>query len=141
MTQGMSLLQRRNYRYGMDKFLWRVYNRMVPAVVHNDRAEWDLQLTLLGEYMQNCPNRILSEQVVDLCMEQILQVLQTVISYRISADFLEFASTAHLLLIVLDEIVLQSRHGALDEYLVSLFLDREDVFRYFKTYTGQIWLR
>jgi hypothetical protein len=77
---------------------------------------------------------------MDLCVESLLSILQFVISFRFSADSLDFAKSVHLLLGVFDEIIALSRNTVIDEFIITIMIEREDVFRYFKTYVGQLWL-
>lgn len=76
------------YRRKLDLFLWRVHQRLLPLAgsAHLDRV--DLMLNILQEYfpirisfihhvdsyMRSCPTRVMSHQVVDVCMETLLRV-------------------------------------------------------------------
>jgi hypothetical protein len=59
---------------------------------------------------------------------------------RISLDNIPIAKTIHALLDVLDEIALHSRESAIDEMLITLLVEKEETFKFFKHYAGQILL-
>ena len=74
LTQGMSGDRKQLFRKKLDKFVWRVFHRLTPAVEAKDFSDIDVQLTLLTEYMRNCPTRVTSQQVADACMEVLLKI-------------------------------------------------------------------
>lgn len=46
----------------------------------------------------------------------------------------------HYLLEVLDEIVVHNRHPPISDFFIALMFQREQTFKYFKHYTGQVML-
>jgi hypothetical protein len=59
---------------------------------------------------------------------------------KLCEENIELARTVHTLLEVFDEIVLQNRQAAIDDFLITLFTEREDTFKYLKHYAGQLLL-
>lgn len=86
-TKDMSLRRKKSMRWGtlrswiteqrqqLDKFLWRLQNRIASLVEQQPLSkDLEIQLKLFAEYLQHCPTRIMSCQVFDVSMETLLQV-------------------------------------------------------------------
>lgn len=74
ITKGMSVDRKESFRKKLDKFLWRIHNNLFSHLENEDYADSNILLSILGEYMQNCPTRVMSSQVVDVCMETLLKI-------------------------------------------------------------------
>jgi hypothetical protein len=74
-TNGLSVSKRLATRKKLNLFLWRINQRLSCMLQrHPPLHDLHIQLLMLSEYMTNCNTRILPLQVVDTCMEVLLQV-------------------------------------------------------------------
>ena len=75
---------------------------------------------------------------MDLCAEPLLSILQFVVSFRFCVDSDELVTSAHLLLAVFNEIIVLSKSRLINDFVVALLMERDEIFRYFKTYCGHV---
>ena len=47
-------------------------------------------------------------------------------------------TSAHLLLAVFNEIIVLSKSNLINDFVVTLLMERDEIFRYFKTYCGHV---
>lgn len=74
MTYNLSLRRKRNFGKKIDRFVWRIQNRMISLVDNLGIEQLNIQLAILSDYMQSCPTRVMASQVFDVCMETLLRV-------------------------------------------------------------------
>eukprot|EP01113_Clastostelium_recurvatum_P023641 TRINITY_DN2818_c0_g1_i4.p1 TRINITY_DN2818_c0_g1~~TRINITY_DN2818_c0_g1_i4.p1 ORF type:complete len:827 (-),score=223.25 TRINITY_DN2818_c0_g1_i4:4-2388(-) len=145
LTKGMPLESRESYRKKLDRLVWRAHNSMCSSLEGNRFDDVNITLQILADYAETCPSRIMSSQVVDVCMETLLKVKQQVfyrvggggaggIPMRNMADL----RTMNLLLVIFDVIAQNNRHPPLNELLLAIFVERDDTFSIIKQYTIQI---
>lgn len=150
------------FRRKLDLFLWRVHQRLSPLAGSPHHLERiDLMLNILQEYvtyctfyhissvpsyMRSCPTRVMPHQVVDVCMETLLRVknhAQTSLilitgrekNEKVDKQVPVLMSTIHNLLSVFNEVMLQSKHAGLDEFLVQELLESENTQLFVRTFT------
>ncbi len=63
-----------NFRRKLDKFVWRLHQRMLPAVESSSLDKLEHQLSVLADYMRECRNSIMASNVVDVCMETLMRI-------------------------------------------------------------------
>lgn len=66
ITKGMSTDRKIHFRKKLDKFLWRVHNNLTSEMEAASYTEASVHLAMLGDYMSNCPTRVMSSQVCSL---------------------------------------------------------------------------
>lgn len=97
MTKNMTYVRKINMRKKLDRYIWRLHQRLLPAIEANVKhfiisflfwystrltitnkktlLDMEVQLALLADYMRNCPTRTMAPQVVDVCMDSLLYIM------------------------------------------------------------------
>ena len=139
ITADFSLERVKCYRRKLDKFVWRVYNHLLPSVEAKNIDEADTHLNLLCEYMQNCPTGVMSSQVVDVCMSTLLLIKEFILSKgRFSVKNKDHAKLIHKLLEVLDQIAIQNNHGPMNEFLMYIMIETNEFWKFMMNYAGHV---
>ena len=97
---------------------------------------------LLYEYMELAETRVMVSQVADVCLESLLRVKEIVVARgKLTEDTPERARTIHMLLKVLDQLAVSRHvHPMLQEFLLTVCVERTEFWRFIKHYAGQILL-
>lgn len=67
--------RKRNFRNKLDKFLWRIHNRISSLLeLQTIAPDLNVQLALLSAYMKHCPSQVMASQVVEVMMELLLKI-------------------------------------------------------------------
>lgn len=159
MTRGMGQDRRGIFRKQLDPFLWRVQRNLNSVLESATYSEVTIHLQMLGEYLTNCPTRILPamvplspppppplifiaynfRQVVDIALDSLLR-LKHLISTRGKFATLRLNEfrLMHNLLVVFDEIATQNSHMPINDLLLSLFVERDDTLTHTKDYMSAV---
>eukprot|EP01132_Coremiostelium_polycephalum_P007428 gene7428-9130_t len=138
VTKEMTPERKVTFRKKLDLLLWRINNALMNMLecAHFDDLEY--QLRVLAEYTEHCPTRIMSSQVVDVCIETLLKIKHMEFRGKITSDRLKDIHIIHYLICVFDEIITQNMHQPLNELFLAIFIERDDTFNFIKHYTIQI---
>eukprot|EP01096_Ripella_sp_DP13-Kostka_P014694 TRINITY_DN6713_c0_g1_i1.p1 TRINITY_DN6713_c0_g1~~TRINITY_DN6713_c0_g1_i1.p1 ORF type:complete len:969 (-),score=513.02 TRINITY_DN6713_c0_g1_i1:97-2832(-) len=134
--------QQKGYRQKMDKFVWRLHNRLALAVEAKDYPEIDLQLKLLSEYLRYCHTFVSSQQVSFVCMETLVSIKEMIWVSWMNDRTLTFqlVSTFQNLICVFDQLILHNSHGPFNEWLVNLLIEQTDFWKFSRYLLGQVLL-
>ena len=140
LTNQMSSKQIQLYRRKLDKFLWRIRNRLSSAIEAREYHETETQLTILYHYMEQCPTKIMSLQVSHMFMESLLTLKDVVFQRgRITHQNMEFLIIIHRIMQIFDQIIIQNHsHDPLDDFLISILIKHKETWRYFRHYACQL---
>ncbi|KYQ93892.1 putative protein kinase [Tieghemostelium lacteum] len=138
VTKYMESERKSTFRKKLDLFLFRINLSITNMLDTNLLDDMEYQLCVLAEYMEHCPTRIQSSQVVDVCIESLLKVKHLVFKGKITSERMKDIHIIHYLLCVFDEIIIQNMHPPLNELLLAIFIERDDTFNFIKHYTTQI---
>lgn len=116
----------------LDKFIWRLHNHMESHLEGGSFDEVNVLIAMLGDYMNSCPTRVMSFQVVNICMESLL-VLKTIVFSHNTQNPSELRMV-HNMLVVFDEIAAQNVEFSLNNFLLDLFM-HDDNLLYIRNYT------
>lgn len=135
ITKGMGTDRKIHFRKKLDKFLWRVHNNIGSHMEAGAYAEVNVLLAMLGDYMSNCPTRVMSSQVVDVCMESLLKMKHLVFTRgKFTTLRLNDFRMMHNMLVIFDEVASQNMHLPLNDLLLALFVERDDTLSHIKDY-------
>ena len=138
-NEKFSLTRTKAFREKMDKFIWRIHNQLYSSIEQKLYEQVELQLTLLGEYMEYCSTGITSIQVSSVCMEYLLKVKYMIISKgSISPSKIEHIHLLYCLLKIFDQIILNNQNNYLREFLFSIFIEKKETWRFIKNFACQI---
>ena len=127
LTSGLTVTRKENYRKKMDALLWRVKNRLDALISSNSKKNLGVYLSILHEYISSCSTRVMSANVVDVCLEQMLKIQHIIFSLKISDDLLEIIPIVHRLLCIYDEIAAINTFAPLDNLLLDIFLTEDSL--------------
>ncbi len=134
-TKGMSYERKVNFRRKLDKFIWRVHNNIAAQMDNGSYTAVNVLLAMLGDYMVSCPTRVMSSQVVDVCMESLLKMKHMVFTRgKFTHLRLHDYRLMHNLLVVFDEVAMQNLHMPLNDLLIALFVERDDTLAHIRDY-------
>lgn len=89
--------------------------------------------------MSNCPTRVMSSQVVDVCMETLLKMKHLVFTRgKFTTLRLNDFRMMHNMLVVFDEVASQNMHLPLNDLLLALFVERDDTLSHIKDYVSVV---
>ena len=135
----MSTDRKIHFRKKLDKFLWRVHNNIGAHMEAGAYTEVNVLLAMLGDYMSSCPTRVMSSQVVDVCMETLLKMKHLVFTRgKFTTLRLNDFRMMHNMLVVFDEVASQNMHLPLNDLLLALFVERDDTLSHIKDYVSVV---
>jgi hypothetical protein len=128
-----------HFRQKLDLFVWRLHQRMLPALETQNWEKIASLLRILADYMRDCATVIMASQVVDICMESLVKIKCLLLLERNPHSPKVIVST-YQWLTVMGEIVSQSRNLRLDEYLLEFFLENEALGTFVQNYATHVML-
>ncbi|KAF2073302.1 hypothetical protein CYY_005379 [Polysphondylium violaceum] len=138
VTKGMISERKATFRKKLDLMLWRINSSITIMLDTYVFTDMEFQLCALAKYMENCPSRIISSQVVDVCIESLLKLKHYVFHGKVTSERVKDIHIIHYLLCVFDEIIIHNMHPPLNELLLAIFIERDDTFNFIRHYTTQV---
>eukprot|EP01087_Luapelamoeba_hula_P014048 TRINITY_DN4056_c1_g1_i1.p1 TRINITY_DN4056_c1_g1~~TRINITY_DN4056_c1_g1_i1.p1 ORF type:complete len:3194 (-),score=531.19 TRINITY_DN4056_c1_g1_i1:7-9588(-) len=140
-TNSLSLVQTLDFRTKLDKFLWRVATGIQKHLASQRLHEVDAHLSMLAAYVEQCPTRVMSSQVMEVCMKSLLQVKVAIFSQCHEPEkLLQRITLMHKLLRVFDAIAAQSKHEGTITFFISLLMQQPETVRCLKYYCRNLLL-
>jgi hypothetical protein len=69
LTNEMTIERKRNYRKKLDKFIWRINQRLTSIVdLSSSNSELTILLSMLSTYMRNSTSHVMAPQIVEVVM-------------------------------------------------------------------------
>ncbi|KAL6064721.1 NEK protein kinase [Balamuthia mandrillaris] len=142
LTRAMDEEGMLHFRRRLDTVLFRLDQRLQDTYQSQHVDNMELYLSLLAEYIRNCPSRVITAQVIDVCMETLLRVKYVIFNRgKITSEKLKLVRVFHRLLEVFDELAAHNRHGPTNELLLDLLVDlNENNFQFIKMYAKEVLL-
>jgi hypothetical protein len=135
-TSDLSAAQVERYRKKSDLMLWRVFNRILGSMEAKNFDDLELYMRILADYARNCSSRVMPNQIIDVCMETLLQIKAFIIKKRVDAINWKTIAIVHQLLRIFDEVATRNRFLPLNDLLITMFLQKEETYDFFKNYSG-----
>eukprot|EP01088_Endostelium_zonatum_P014717 TRINITY_DN3332_c0_g1_i2.p1 TRINITY_DN3332_c0_g1~~TRINITY_DN3332_c0_g1_i2.p1 ORF type:complete len:1535 (-),score=318.61 TRINITY_DN3332_c0_g1_i2:98-4702(-) len=137
-TKYMTRAEIEHFRRRLDTFLFRLDKRLSYAVDIQDLDQMEMYLTMLVEYMKSCKNRVMSQQVIDVCLESVLGAKAIFCSQVDALKSIKSIKLIHLYLCILNELMLQNHHSCVNELFYALFIERDESLYFLKLYTREV---
>jgi len=135
LTKGMAPNIKENYRKKSDLLIFRIHSRLDSALHQEDLDEITVQLTILGDYLECCRTRVMSSQVVDVCLDTLLRIKGWLITTPpISIHNMEYTDLTHSLLRVFDHLAVHNVLGPLNDLLLTVLVFKDTTFQWFRAY-------
>ncbi|KAL6060942.1 hypothetical protein QOT17_013152 [Balamuthia mandrillaris] len=136
------------FRRKLDRFLFRVHTALHAALsIHDHRKkvkEVENYLRILADYMEHCPTRVMSSQVLDVCMETVLHVKLMIFGKELTDSNGRFSMRhlrlINLLLRIFGAMACQNRHPPTMAFLLALLVEPMDTISYVKDYAHLLLL-
>eukprot|EP01127_Copromyxa_protea_P023000 TRINITY_DN849_c0_g1_i6.p1 TRINITY_DN849_c0_g1~~TRINITY_DN849_c0_g1_i6.p1 ORF type:complete len:2785 (-),score=584.38 TRINITY_DN849_c0_g1_i6:43-8397(-) len=128
-----------NLRKKMDLVAFRINGRLTSAIDSDDLDTLSVLLTLLSDYMQHSKTRVMSAQIVDTCMDNLLRIKYWVVRQKpISESNYQLVHVIHPLLQIFDMISDQNQFSPLNDFLLTILMHKDTPFTYIKHYAETV---